>query len=101
MLSASNWVLEAFWPGPLSIVAPARRRLSALRTGLGVAVPVRRFGRGVRGSVVPPEVTARTGFVAVRCPAHPIARREPRAEPERRPSVVVVSSAAEGQRKGI
>lgn len=41
---------KAFWPGPLSIVAPAR-------------------------SVVPPEVTARTGFVAVRCPAHPIARQ--------------------------
>ena len=41
---------KAFWPGPLSIVAPAR-------------------------DVVPQEVTAGTGFVAVRCPQHAVARR--------------------------
>lgn len=41
---------EAFWPGPLSIVGPARPE-------------------------VPSEVTAGTGFVAVRCPSHPIARQ--------------------------
>lgn len=41
---------EAFWPGPLSIVGPARPE-------------------------VPAEVTAGTGFVAVRCPSHPIARQ--------------------------
>eukprot|EP00931_Biecheleriopsis_adriatica_P094183 TRINITY_DN67860_c0_g1_i1.p1 TRINITY_DN67860_c0_g1~~TRINITY_DN67860_c0_g1_i1.p1 ORF type:complete len:435 (-),score=91.24 TRINITY_DN67860_c0_g1_i1:44-1321(-) len=41
---------KAFWPGPLSIVGPAR-------------------------PVVPPEVTAGTGFVAVRCPAHDVARQ--------------------------
>ncbi|CAJ1460390.1 unnamed protein product [Effrenium voratum] len=41
---------KAFWPGPLSIVGPAR-------------------------PAVPPEVTASTGFVAVRCPSHPIARQ--------------------------
>ncbi|CAE8637903.1 unnamed protein product, partial [Polarella glacialis] len=40
----------AFWPGPLSIIGPAR-------------------------PVVPPEVTAGTGFVAVRCPAHEVARQ--------------------------
>ncbi|EZG56502.1 Sua5/YciO/YrdC/YwlC family protein [Gregarina niphandrodes] len=41
---------EAFWPGPLTIVAKAN-------------------------SQVPSEVTAGTGKVAVRCPAHPVARR--------------------------
>lgn len=40
----------ACWPGPLSIVGPAKQ-------------------------VVPPEVTAGTRFVAVRCPAHPVARQ--------------------------
>lgn len=37
-----------FWPGPLSLVGPATE-------------------------IVPPEVTASTGFVAVRCPKHPVA----------------------------
>ncbi|CAE7571843.1 sua5 [Symbiodinium sp. CCMP2592] len=41
---------KEFWPGPLSIVGPAR-------------------------PVVPPQVTASTGFVAVRCPSHPLARQ--------------------------
>jgi len=41
---------EACWPGPLSIVGRAR-------------------------PCVPPEVTASTGFVAVRCPNHPLARQ--------------------------
>ncbi|CAE7282334.1 sua5 [Symbiodinium natans] len=41
---------KEFWPGPLSIVGPAR-------------------------AVVPPQVTASTGFVAVRCPSHPLARQ--------------------------
>ena len=41
---------KTFWPGPLTIVARARECL-------------------------PSEVSAGTGFVGVRCPAHPIARR--------------------------
>lgn len=41
---------RTFWPGPLSIVAPAR-------------------------PTVPDEVTAATGFVAVRCPQHVVARQ--------------------------
>nr|CCA27207.1 conserved hypothetical protein [Albugo laibachii Nc14] len=39
---------EKFWPGPLTIIAPASDR-------------------------IPPLVTANTGFVGVRCPAHPVA----------------------------
>jgi len=41
---------DSFWPGPLSIVGKAQ-------------------------SKIPPEVTASTGFCAVRCPAHPVARQ--------------------------
>lgn len=45
-----NTLAAACWPGPLSIVGKAK-------------------------AVVPPEVTASTGFVAVRCPDHALARQ--------------------------
>ena len=48
---------ERFWPGPLTIVTKART------------------ARGVPGEkILPLCVSANTGFVGVRCPAHPIAR---------------------------
>jgi len=47
---AFSRLATTFWPGPLTIVARARECL-------------------------PSEVSAGTGFVGVRCPAHPIARR--------------------------
>lgn len=48
--SVFNALASACWPGPLSIVGKAK-------------------------PAVPPEVTASTGFVAVRCPDHALARQ--------------------------
>lgn len=53
-LALFQLLAENCWPGPLSLVAPARK-------------------------VVPLEVTASTAFVAVRCPAHPVAQELLRA----------------------
>jgi L-threonylcarbamoyladenylate synthase len=47
--SAADALAKAFWPGPLSIVIP-------------------------RGASIPDEVTAGLGSVALRAPAHPVAR---------------------------
>lgn len=44
-----NALTNAFWPGPLTIILKASAK-------------------------IPPEVTAKTGFVGIRCPNHPLAR---------------------------
>lgn len=48
--SVFTMLADTFWPGPLTLIVKA-------------------------SSAIPPLVTAQTGFVGVRCPAHPLASR--------------------------
>jgi L-threonylcarbamoyladenylate synthase len=45
-----NTLSKSFWPGPLTMIMKA-------------------------SSIIPPAITANTGFVGIRCPAHSLARR--------------------------